>query len=57
MYTLGSPSPSVQKAMLTPSAVCVYWMRGSIATIFYTNGKSFSTGRFSPPYRQSPNLM
>src|SRR3972149_9513234 len=25
------PSPSVQKAMLTPSLVCAYWIRGSIA--------------------------
>src|SRR3990172_129329 len=27
--TSGMPSPSVQKAMLTPSFVLAYWMRGS----------------------------
>ena len=28
-------SPKVEKAMLTPSLVCAYWMRGSIAHVFY----------------------
>ncbi len=30
MSTNGMPSPSVQKAMLTPSLVLAYWMRGSM---------------------------
>jgi hypothetical protein len=30
MYTSGIPSPSVQKAMFTPSLVFAYWMRGSM---------------------------
>ncbi len=42
MYTKGIPSPSVQKAMLTPSAVCAYWMRGSMMRLFYTIGKKTS---------------
>jgi hypothetical protein len=29
MMTSGWPSPIVQKAMFTPSAVRVYWTRGS----------------------------
>jgi hypothetical protein len=33
----------VQKAMLTPSAVLAYWMRGSMAGLFYTVG-TFETG-------------
>src|SRR3972149_6530207 len=31
MRTRGGPSPMLAKAMLTPSAVWAYWMRGSIA--------------------------
>ena len=30
------PSPIVQKAMLTPSSVFAYWMRGSITELSYT---------------------
>jgi hypothetical protein len=30
------PSPRVQKAMLTASAVWAYWMRGSIAALSYS---------------------
>ncbi len=29
MWTSGIPSPNVEKAMLTPSLVLAYWMRGS----------------------------
>src|SRR3972149_10421426 len=36
MCTNGMPSPIVQKAMLTPSLVWAYWMRGSMATLSYT---------------------
>src|SRR3989304_3269733 len=32
MCTKGSPSPSVQKAMLTPSPVVAYWMGGASIT-------------------------
>jgi hypothetical protein len=35
--TTGGPSPSVQKAMLTPSAVLAYWMRGSMRRLLYTS--------------------
>jgi hypothetical protein len=35
MPTSGIPSPSVQKAMLTPSVVLAYWMRGSMAALSY----------------------
>ena len=31
MKTKGIPSPSVEKAMLTPSLAWAYWMRGSMA--------------------------
>src|SRR3990172_2343954 len=39
MTTRGLPSPSVQKAMLTPSAVCAYWIRGSMTATLYAIGK------------------
>ena len=38
--TKGMPSPSVQKAMLTPSLAFAYWMRGSMAAPFYSAGAS-----------------
>src|SRR4030042_4526071 len=37
--TNGMPSPIVQKAMLTPSAVWAYWMRGSIAALSYPQAR------------------
>ena len=36
------PSPIVQTAMLTPSVVWAYWMRGSMAGILYASGLSLS---------------
>ena len=33
---------STQKAMLTPSSVLAYWMRGSMAGILYASGLSLS---------------
>ncbi len=33
---------STQKAMLTPSLVLAYWMRGSMAEILYASGLSLS---------------
>jgi len=50
------PSPSVQKAILTPSAVLAYWMHGSIGglrvasiafadrTILYEAGEDVNAG-------------
>jgi hypothetical protein len=33
--TIAGPVPSTAYAMLTPSLVFAYWMRGSISAIFY----------------------
>jgi hypothetical protein len=44
----GTPFLRVQKAMLTPSAVLAYWMRGSMAGLFYIarrkDGRAGRTG-------------
>ena len=40
------PSLIVQKAMLIPSLVFAYWMRGStMAGVFYHHGKLLRRGR------------
>ena len=36
--------PTVVKAMLTQSVVLAYWMRGSMAGLFYANGAELEAG-------------
>ena len=52
----GRPSPSVQKAMLTPSAVWAYWMRGSTSRLLCTaNSRCGSPTPFSACSPRSSN--
>src|SRR3972149_8465200 len=55
--TRDGPSPTLQKAMLTPSVVLAYWMRGSMTALSYSTATSFAPGPNGCQLRLAQHLV